>query len=236
MKTATEPRADDPDTSGVQRRETLAGAFRSRPSLSPEREAELSAREVRWMDLWVRASRGDSRAIAGFRHETARPLSAWVRRWARGIDEASLDGIVADVWDGVIRKWRSDAPVPSRTVTAWLATVARNKAFAWLKKNRGETTEPYEDSDPEREVYEIERQRAEAEEKAMALREALAKLPEPHRTAMTLSVRGLNAESVGARLSPPRDRKTVERIKREGLVMLRGFLGILGVRDEDDDV
>lgn len=167
--------------------------------------------------LLSHVAKRDRQAFENLYGETAGRVLAIVLRLVRNRTSAEdvLQDIFVKVWN---RADRFDARRGSGM--AWLATLARNEAIDWLRKNRGDMLAP---QDPDELATGAAGPRAVADLDAdlEALIECMIALPEIQRSCIRLAfIDGLTHGDTAARLAAPlgtvkaRIRRGIARLKR----------------------
>src|ERR1700747_223148 len=155
--------------------------------------------------LMARYARGDARAFTALyrRHE----LRIW-RYIERNVgSRATAEELMQEVWFAVARD--AERYRPTARFTTWLFTIARNRMVDAARASRPLVSldAPGEEADPRVERLTADPRAGplaatEARDQAVALRQALARLPLEQRDAFLLQLEGdLRGEGVGA--TPP---------------------------------
>ncbi len=171
------------------------------------------------LDIWKRAQQGDENAYRQLRHKYRPLVRGEIRKRLHTLTEDDLLDIEQDVWLGV---WNSLARFRGRSLfSTWLAAIAKNHAYEWLRRKKSEETAiacVVYDSRPER--------AAGTEDEAilhLAVHEAAQKLGEAEREVNHLRYfLQLTDEEVAQTLSLPPG--TVKSRLRAGLKKLRTAL------------
>jgi RNA polymerase sigma-70 factor (ECF subfamily) len=176
------------------------------------------------VELAARMARGDKQALARLYDLLGRPLYSLALRITG--DAAEAQDVVQDVF---LQLWHKAADYqPARgSYFSWAATLTRNRALDRVRmhKRRGEIIrESAADIQPVREAEALDSSDALwIREKAGAVREALAALPNEQRTAIELAFfSGLTQQQIAERLGDPLG--TVKARIRRGLLRLRDAL------------
>ena len=147
------------------------------------------------LDLASRAAQGS--AVATEVLLTQLDESGMVRRFARGalLDESAIDDVCQDSLISIaasIETFRGDSKV-----STWVHSIVRRRVVDHLRRQRATSPLPDEDAGPSQRMSSLLATRA-------TVREALAALPEPYRSPVTLrDLEGLSYADVAERLDLP---------------------------------
>ena len=147
------------------------------------------------LDLASRAAQGS--AVATEVLLTQLDESGMVRRFARGalLDESAIDDVCQDSLISIaasIETFHRDSKV-----STWVHSIVRRRVVDHLRRQRATSPLPDEDAGPSQRMSSLLATRA-------TVREALAALPEPYRSPVTLrDLEGLSYADVAERLDLP---------------------------------